>query len=298
MSATILDGKATLAAIKEDLRRRVAALRDQGITPGLGTVLVGDDPASHAYITAKHRDCAEIGIASIRRDLPPGTPQAEVEAAIDDLNADPECTGFIVQQPTGLDEFALLSRVDPGKDIDGLHPYNLGCLVMNQTAPLPCTPVGIVELLRRYDVPLAGAEVLVIGRGLTVGRPLGLILTRKSENATVTLCHTGTRDLAGHVRRADIVVAAAGVPGIVSADMVRPGAAVLDVGVSRVGGKIAGDVAVDVTEVAGWFSPNPGGVGPMTRAMLFTNTVEIAERAAAGRVVAGRVVAGRAAAGR
>lgn len=283
MSATILDGKATFAAIKEDLRRRVAVLRDQGIVPGLGTVLVGNDPASSAYINAKHRDCAEIGMASIRRDLPPGTPQTVVEAAIDDLNADPACTGFIVQQPTGLDEFALLSRVDPGKDIDGLHPYNLGCLVMNQTAPLPCTPVGIIELLRRYDVPLAGAEVVVVGRGLTVGRPLGLILTRKSENATVTLCHTGTRDLAGHVRRADIVVAAAGVPGIITADMVQRGAAVLDVGVSRVGGQIAGDVAPDVVEVAGWFSPNPGGVGPMTRAMLFTNTVEIAERAVAER---------------
>lgn len=280
VTAIILDGKATLATIMAELGDRVAALAERGIVPGLGTVLVGDDPGSAWYVGAKHKDCAQIGIRSLRHDLPATASQAEVEAVIDSLNADPGCTGFIVQQPTGLDEFALLSRVDPAKDVDGLHPYNLGCLVMNRPAPLPCTPVGIVELLRRYDVPIAGAHVVVVGRGLTVGRPLGLILTRKSENATVTLCHTGTRDLADQVRRADIVVAAAGVPNIITGDMVKPGAAVLDVGVSRVDGKIAGDVAADVRDVAGWVAPNPGGVGPMTRAMLLTNVIDVAERAA------------------
>lgn len=278
MTAILLDGKATLAQIKTELSARVAALAERGITPGLGTVLVGDDPASSWYVGAKHKDCAEIGITSIRRDLPASAAQAEVEAVIDDLNADPACTGYIVQQPTGLDEFALLSRIDPEKDVDGLHPFNLGCLVMNRPAPLPCTPVGVVELLRRFEVPVAGAHVVVVGRGLTVGRPLGLILTRRSENATVTLCHTGTRDLKAHVREADIVVAAAGVPDIITADMVKPGAAVLDVGVSRRDGKVAGDVAKDVAEVAGWLTPNPGGVGPMTRAMLLQNVVETAER--------------------
>jgi methylenetetrahydrofolate dehydrogenase (NADP+)/methenyltetrahydrofolate cyclohydrolase len=203
-----------------------------------------------------------------------------VEAVIDELNDDPTCTGFIVQQPTGLDEFALLSRVHPDKDVDGLHPTNLGKLVLGKRGPLPCTPVGVIELLRRHGVQIAGAEVVVVGRGLTVGRPLGLLLTRRSENATVTLCHTGTRDLAAHVREADIVVAAAGVPGIISGAMVKPGAAVLDVGVSRVEGKVAGDVADDVAAVAGWVSPNPGGVGPMTRAMLLSNIVEIAEQVA------------------
>ncbi len=288
MTATPLDGKATLATIKGELSVRIAALREQGVVPGLGTVLVGDDPGSRWYVAAKHRDCAEIGLASIARELPATATQAEVEAVVDELNADPACTAFLVQQPTGLDEFAILSRVDPVKDVDGLHPTNLGALVLGEKAPLPCTPTGIVELLRRYDVPLAGAEVTVIGRGITVGRPLGLLLTRRSENATVTLCHTGTRDLAAHVRRADIVVAAAGVPGIVTADMVKPGAAVLDVGVSRVQGadgrtRIAGDVAADVAEVAGWLTPNPGGVGPMTRAMLLVNVVEAAERALATR---------------
>jgi methylenetetrahydrofolate dehydrogenase (NADP+)/methenyltetrahydrofolate cyclohydrolase len=258
----------------------VAALKERGIIPGLGTVLVGDDPGSHWYVGAKHKDCASIGIESIRRDLPATASQAEVEAVIDELNADPGCTGFIVQQPTGLDEFALLSRVDPGKDVDGLHPVNLGKLVLGESGPLPCTPVGVIEILRRHDVAIEGAEVVVIGRGITVGRPLGLLLTRRTENATVTLCHTRTRDLAAHTREADIVVAAAGVPGIITADMVKPGAAVLDVGVSRVDGKIAGDVAAGVAEVAGWVSPNPGGVGPMTRAMLLTNVVEIAEQAA------------------
>jgi len=280
MTARILDGTATLRTIKAELAERVAALKERGITPGLGTVLVGDDPGSHWYVGAKHQDCASIGITSIRRDLPATATQAEVEAVIDELNADPACTGFLVQQPTGLDEFALLSRVDPAKDCDGLHPVNLGKLVLGEPGPLPCTPVGVIELLRRHGVEIEGAEVVVVGRGITVGRPLGLLLTRRTENATVTLCHTRTRDLAGHVRRADIVVAAAGVPGIVTAEMVRPGAAVLDVGVSRVDGKIAGDVAADVAEVAGWVSPNPGGVGPMTRAMLLTNVVEAAEQAA------------------
>jgi methylenetetrahydrofolate dehydrogenase (NADP+)/methenyltetrahydrofolate cyclohydrolase len=277
MTAQKLDGLATLKTIKAELAERVAALKERGVTPGLGTVLVGDDPGSHWYVGAKHKDCAEVGITSIRRDLPATATQAEVEAVIDELNADPSCTGFIVQQPTGLDEFALLSRVDPDKDVDGLHPTNLGKLVLGKAGPLPCTPVGVIELLRRHGVQIAGAEVVVVGRGLTVGRPLGLLLTRRTENATVTLCHTGTKDLGAHVRNADIVVAAAGVPGIISADIVKPGAAVLDVGVSRVDGKVAGDVADDVAEVAGWVSPNPGGVGPMTRAMLLSNIVEIAE---------------------
>jgi methylenetetrahydrofolate dehydrogenase (NADP+)/methenyltetrahydrofolate cyclohydrolase len=278
MSATVLDGKATLAAIKSELKQRIAALGERGIVPGLGTVLVGDDPGSRWYVSAKHRDSAEIGIASLERELPATATQADVEAVVDELNADPACTAFLVQQPTGLDEFAILSRVDPAKDVDGLHPINLGWLVLGKPAPLPCTPTGIIELLRRYEVPIAGANVVVIGRGITVGRPLALMLTRRSENATVTQCHTGTRDLAAHVREADIVVAAAGSPGLVTADMVKPGAAVLDVGVSRVDGKIAGDVAADVAEVAGFVAPNPGGVGPMTRAMLLSNVVEAAER--------------------
>ncbi|HYN68061.1 MAG TPA: bifunctional methylenetetrahydrofolate dehydrogenase/methenyltetrahydrofolate cyclohydrolase [Ornithinibacter sp.] len=287
MTATTLDGKAILGTIKEELRRRVAALAERGVVPGLGTVLVGDDPGSQWYVGAKHRDCAEIGIRSMRRDLPAGTSLDEVLAVVKELNDDPDCTGFIVQQPTGLDENAILSAVDPAKDVDGLHPTNLGWLVLGHPAPLPCTPVGCIELLRRHDVPIAGAKVVVVGRGITVGRPLGLILTRKSENATVTLCHTGTRDLAAEVRRADIVVAAAGVPGIVTADMVKPGAAVLDVGVSRVldeetgKSRVAGDVHPDVWDVAGYVSPNPGGVGPMTRAMLLSNVVEAAERALA-----------------
>jgi len=278
MTAQRLDGSATLKVIKTELTERVRLLKERGIVPGLGTVLVGDDPGSHWYVGAKHKDCAEIGIASLRRDLPAGATQAEVEHVIDELNADPACTGFLVQQPTGLDEFALLSRVDPDKDVDGLHPVNLGKLVLGEPGSLPCTPIGCIELLRRHDVEIKGADVVVVGRGLTVGRPLGLLLTRRSENATVTLCHTGTRDLAHHVRQADIVVAAAGVPGIVTADMVKPGAALLDVGVSRVDGKIAGDLAPDVWDVAGWVSPNPGGVGPMTRAMLLSNVVERAER--------------------
>ena len=285
MTARILDGSAIHKTIKEELRERVARLREQGVTPGLGTVLVGDDPGSHWYVGAKHRDCAEIGIESIRRDLPASATLEDVLEVVHGLNADPACTGFIVQQPTGLDENAILSALDPAKDVDGLHPTNLGWLVLGEPAPLPCTPVGCIELLRRHDVPIAGAKVVVVGRGITVGRPLGLILTRRSENATVTLCHTGTRDLAAEVRQADIVVAAAGVPGIITADMVKPGAAVLDVGVSRIiaedgHSKVAGDVADEVREVAGWVSPNPGGVGPMTRAMLLSNVVLAAERAA------------------
>ena len=282
MTATILDGRATLATVKNELRVRIAALAEQGVVPGLGTVLVGGDPASHWYVDAKHKDCAEIGINSIARVLPAGSSQADVEAIVDELNADPACTAFLVQQPTGLDEFSILSRVDPVKDVDGLHPFNLGSLVLGKPGPLPCTPMGVLELLRRYDVPIAGAHAVVIGRGLTVGRPLGLLLTRRSENATVTLCHTGTRNLASYVRQADIVVAAAGSPGLVTAEMVKAGAAVLDVGVSRVDGKIAGDVAADVAEVAGFVAPNPGGVGPMTRAMLLANVVAAAERLAVG----------------
>jgi methylenetetrahydrofolate dehydrogenase (NADP+) / methenyltetrahydrofolate cyclohydrolase len=281
VTAQKLDGTATLKAIKADLTERVAKLREQGVVPGLGTVLVGDDPGSHWYVGAKHKDCAEIGIASIRVDLPATATQAEVESEIDRLNADPACTGFIVQQPTGLDEFRLLSRVDPDKDVDGLHPTNLGRLVLGESGPLPCTPIGCIELLRRHGVELNGAEVVVVGRGITVGRPMGLLLTRRSENSTVTLCHTGTRDLAAHTRNADVVVAAAGVPGIITADMVKAGAAVLDVGVSRVDGKIAGDVADDVWDVAAWVSPNPGGVGPMTRAMLLSNIVTAAEQSVA-----------------
>jgi methylenetetrahydrofolate dehydrogenase (NADP+) / methenyltetrahydrofolate cyclohydrolase len=285
MTAQILDGTATLATIKDELKVRLAVLARQGLIPGLGTVQVGQDPGNQWYVNAKHKDCAEIGIASIRHDLPTGTGLAEVEAIVDQLNSDPACTGFLVQQPTGLDEFALLSRVDPGKDVDGLHPFNLGCLVLGRAAPLPCTPVGIIELMRRYGVLIAGAHVVVVGRGLTVGRPLGLLLTRRSENATVTLCHTGTRDLARQVARADIVVAAAGVAAIIRADMVKPGAVVVDVGVSRKADdqgrlRVVGDVHPDVAQVAGWLTPNPGGVGPMTRAMLLTNVVQAAERAA------------------
>ena len=278
MTATVLNGTATLAEIKRELTERVRELAARGVVPGLGTILVGDDPASRWYVGAKHRDCAEIGVASIRRDLPATATQAEVETVIDELNADPACTAFLVQQPTGLDEFALLSRVDPDKDVDGLHPVNLGSLVLGQPAPLPCTPTGVLELLRRYDVPIAGAHAVIIGRGITVGRPLGLLLSRRSENATVTLCHTGTRDLPTFTRQADILVSAAGSPNLITPDMVKPGAAVLDVGISRVDGRVAGDVYPDVAEVAGWISPNPGGAGPMTRAMLLRNVVDAAAR--------------------
>jgi methylenetetrahydrofolate dehydrogenase (NADP+)/methenyltetrahydrofolate cyclohydrolase len=281
VTAQILDGKKTASAIKAELTERVAKLREQGIVPGLATVLVGDDPGSRWYVAGKHRDCAEVGIHSIRVDLPEDAPQSAVEEAIESLNADPACTGYIVQLPLPkhMDENHILGLIDPAKDADGLHPTNLGWLVLGKEAPLPCTPNGIVELLRRHEVPIAGAEVCIVGRGVTVGRPLGLLLTRRSENATVTLCHTGTRDLAKHTREADIVVAAAGVTGIITGDMVKPGAALLDVGVSRdAEGKIAGDLAPDVYDVAGWVSPNPGGVGPMTRAMLLANIVRAAEQ--------------------
>ncbi|HOA89443.1 bifunctional methylenetetrahydrofolate dehydrogenase/methenyltetrahydrofolate cyclohydrolase [Propioniciclava tarda] len=280
MTARILDGKATASAIKAELAVRVAALRERGVVPGLGTVLVGDDPGSQSYVKMKHRDCAEVGITSLRVDLPAEASDADVRSALAELNSDPACTGYIVQLPLPrhLDENAMLALIDPDKDADGLHPLNLGRLVLNEPGPLPCTPRGIVELLRRYDVPLAGAEVCVVGRGVTVGRPLGLLLTRRSENSTVTLCHTGTRDLAEHTRRADIVVAAAGVGGLVTADLIREGAVVLDVGVSRgPDGKLAGDVAPSAWEKASAIAPNPGGVGPMTRAMLLSNVVDRAE---------------------
>jgi methylenetetrahydrofolate dehydrogenase (NADP+)/methenyltetrahydrofolate cyclohydrolase len=280
MTAVILDGRATAAAIKEDLARRVAALTRAGTVPGLGTVLVGDDPGSHAYVAGKHRDSVQVGIASIRRDLPADATQEQVDAVIDELNADPDCTGYIVQLPlpAGLDAHRVLNRMDPAKDADGLHPVSLGRLVLGEPGPLPCTPRAIVELLRRYDVPIAGADVTVIGRGITVGRALGLLLTRRSENATVTLTHTGTKDLPGHTRRADIVVVAAGRPGLLTADMVKPGAAVLDVGITRTDAGLVGDVAPEVAEVAGYLAPMPGGVGPMTRAMLLANVVDAAEQ--------------------
>ena len=281
MSASILDGKATAAEVKADLKERVAVLAARGILPGLGTILVGDDPGSLAYVAGKHRDCAQVGIASIRYDLPASATQEQVEEAVQELNADPACTGYIVQLPLppGLDDKRVLNLIDPAKDADGLHPVNLGKLVLGEEAPLPCTPRGIVALLRRYGVQIAGAEVTVIGRGITVGRALGLLLTRRSENATVTLCHTGTKDLAAHTRAADIVVVAAGRAGLLTADMVKPGAAVLDVGITRTEAGLVGDVAPDVTSVAGWVAPMPGGVGPMTRAMLLANVVEAAERA-------------------
>ena len=280
MTAVILEGKATAAAIKEDLAERVAALTRAGIVPGLGTVLVGDDPGSHAYVAGKHRDSVQVGIASIRRDLPADATQERVDAVIDELNADPTCTGYIVQLPlpAGLDAHRVLNRMDPAKDADGLHPVSLGRLVLGEPGPLPCTPRAIVELLRRYDVPIAGADVTVIGRGITVGRALGLLLTRRSENATVTLTHTGTKDLPGHTRRADIVVVAAGLPGLLTANMVKPGAAVLDVGITRTDAGLVGDVAPEVAEVAGYLAPMPGGVGPMTRAMLLANVVDAAEQ--------------------
>jgi methylenetetrahydrofolate dehydrogenase (NADP+)/methenyltetrahydrofolate cyclohydrolase len=281
MTAITLDGKATAAAVKADLRARVDALRERGITPGLGTVLVGDDPGSHAYVGGKHKDCAEVGIESIRVDLPVETTQEQLEAEIRRLNDDPGVTGYIVQLPLPrhLNANRVLALMDPAKDADGLHPMNLGRLVLGEPAPLPCTPRGIVELLRRYEVAIDGAEVVVVGRGVTVGRPLGLLLTRRSENATVTLCHTGTRDLASHLRNADIVVAAAGVPHLITGESIKPGAAVLDVGITRTDAGLVGDVAPDVREVAGFVAPMPGGVGPMTRAMLITNVVEAAEQA-------------------
>ncbi|WP_304325350.1 bifunctional methylenetetrahydrofolate dehydrogenase/methenyltetrahydrofolate cyclohydrolase [Corynebacterium frankenforstense] len=282
MTAIKLDGKLFRAELLEDLKTRVATLKDKGITPGLATVLVGEDPGSQNYVRMKHRDCEEVGIRSIRKDLPAETTQDELNAVIDELNADDACTGYIVQLPLPeqLDENAVLERIDPAKDADGLHPVNLGKLVLNEPAPLPCTPNGSIALLRRFGVELNGAKVVVIGRGITVGRPIGLMLTRRSENSTVTLCHTGTRDLAAETREADVIVAAAGRPHMLTADMIKPGCAILDVGVSRVDGKTTGDVHPDCWEVAGAISPNPGGVGPMTRTFLLENIVERAERLA------------------
>lgn len=292
MTAQILDGKATAAALKSELAERVAALRERGVTPGLGTVLVGEDPGSKAYVAGKHRDCAEVGIASIREDLPADATQADVEAAIARLNADPACTGYIVQLPLpkGIDTNRVLELIDPDKDADGLHPTNLGRLVLRVSetidSPLPCTPAGILELVARHGISLAGKHVVVLGRGTTVGRSIGLLLTRKDVNATVTLTHTGTVDVAEHLRRADVVVAAAGVAHVVRAEDLKPGVIVLDVGVSRVEdpetgkAQLLGDVHPDVAEVASWISPNPGGVGPMTRAMLLANVVDTAERLA------------------
>jgi len=282
VSAEILDGKATAAEIRANLKVRVARLTGLGLTPGLGTVLVGDDPGSVAYVAGKHRDCAAVGITSLRYDLPADASQAEVETAVRALNEDPRCTGFIVQLPlpSQISETTVLELMDPTKDADGLHPLNLGRLVLNEPAPLPGTPRGILALLRRYGIEPAGATVCVLGRGITTGRPLGLLLTRRSENATVTLCHTGTKDIPSHTRPADIVVVATGVPGILTADMVKPGAVVVDVGLTRTPDGLIGDVAPEVREVAGWLSPVPGGVGPMTRAMLLLNVVEAAERAA------------------
>lgn len=293
MTAALLDGVATASAIKSELRVRVAALAEAGITPGLGTLLVGEDPGSRSYVTGKHRDCAEVGVASISIELPATATFDEIAAAVRTLNEDPTVTGFIVQLPlpAGIDENAILELIDPAKDADGLHPMNLGRLVLGVDprtaidAPLPCTPAGIVELLQRHGVEIAGKHVTVIGRGVTVGRPLGLLLTRKGVDATVTLTHSRTVDLAADVRRADIVVAAVGVPHLVKADWIKPGAAVLDVGVTRVGtteagrAKLAGDIDPAVAEVARWLSPNPGGVGPMTRALLVSNVVDAAERA-------------------
>jgi methylenetetrahydrofolate dehydrogenase (NADP+) / methenyltetrahydrofolate cyclohydrolase len=282
VTAQILDGKATAAAIKDELTTRVAKLAEQGVVPGLGTILVGDDPGSRAYVAGKHRDCAAVGIASIEVELPAEATQAEIEARVRELNEDPACTGFIVQLPLPkhVNAPAVLELIDPAKDADGLHPISLGKLVLGQPAPLPCTPKGCVELLRHYDIPVAGKHVVVIGRGVTAGRPMGLLFTRRSENATVTLCHTGTTDLAGVVRTGDIVIAAAGSRGLVTADMVKPGAVLLDVGTSRgPDGKIAGDIDPAAREVASWIAPMPGGIGPMTRAMLLSNVVEAAEAA-------------------
>ena len=282
MSATKLDGTLYRDEIFSDLAQRVSALKEKGITPGLATVLVGEDPGSQAYVKMKHRDCEKLGINSIRKDLPADITQEELEAVIDELNADDACTGYIVQLPLPkhLDENAILERIDPAKDADGLHPVNLGKLVLNEEAPLPCTPNGCLHLLRRFGVELNGAKTVVIGRGVTVGRPIGLMLTRRSENSTVTLCHTGTKDLAAETREADIVIAAAGQPHMLTADMIKEGAALLDVGVSRVDGKLTGDIHPDCWDKAGFVSPNPGGVGPLTRAFLVRNIVERAEKLA------------------
>jgi methylenetetrahydrofolate dehydrogenase (NADP+)/methenyltetrahydrofolate cyclohydrolase len=280
MSATILDGKALAATVKENLAVRVSQLKSSGVTPGLGTVLVGDDPGSISYVAGKHRDCEQVGINSIRVDLKASATKADILAAIKDLNSAKECTGYIVQLPlpSGIDTQTVLEAIDPAKDADGLHPINLGRLVAGYAAPLPCTPRAIVELINHYKIPLAGAEVVVIGRGLTVGRPLGLLLNRKQENATVTLTHTGTKDLAAHTKRADIVIAAIGSAHFLKADLVRKGATVIDVGISRTNAGLLGDIDPAVMEVASFVAPMPGGVGPMTRAMLLTNVVEACER--------------------
>lgn len=294
MSASTLDGLRTAATLKDELRQRVEALAGAGHTPGLATVLVGDDPGSKWYVAGKHRDCAEVGIASISRELPATASQAEVEAVIDELNANREVTGYIVQLPLPdhLDSEALIERIDPAKDADGLHPMNLGRLVAGVSggidSPLPCTPRAVIELVERHGQSVSGAHVVVVGRGITVGRSIGLLLTRRGVDATVTLTHSRTKDLSGYLREADVIVAAAGSPHIVGKDDVKPGAIVLDVGVSRVADpetgkpRIVGDVDPAVAEVAGWLSPNPGGVGPMTRALLLQNVVEIAERQAGG----------------
>jgi methylenetetrahydrofolate dehydrogenase (NADP+)/methenyltetrahydrofolate cyclohydrolase len=280
MSAQILDGRALAASIKKDLAVRTLALKSKGITPGLGTILVGDDPGSHSYVGGKHRDCQEVGINSIRIDLAATATQADVLAAVKELNAAKECTGYIVQLPlpASIDTQLILEAIDPAKDADGLHPLNLGRLVAGHQAPLPCTPRGIVELINHYKIPLSGAEVVVIGRGLTVGRPLGLLLTRKNENATVTLTHTGTKDLISHTQRADIVIAAIGQPHFLKAKMIKSGAVVLDVGISRTDAGLIGDVDPGVFDVASFVAPMPGGVGPMTRAMLLMNVVDACER--------------------
>ena len=280
MSATILDGRALAASIKQGLSARIKELQNKGVTPGLGTILVGDDPGSHSYVAGKHRDCQEVGITSIRIDLQADASESDVLAAIKDLNSEKECSGYIVQLPLprGINTQKVLEAIDPAKDADGLHPLNLGRLVAGYNAPLPCTPRAIVELINHYKIPLSGAEVVVIGRGLTVGRPLGLLLNRKQENATVTLTHTGTKDLAAHTKRADIIVAAIGSPHFLKAKDIKSGAIVLDVGISRTDSGLVGDIDHGVMEVASFFAPMPGGVGPMTRAMLLTNVVEACER--------------------
>jgi methylenetetrahydrofolate dehydrogenase (NADP+)/methenyltetrahydrofolate cyclohydrolase len=286
----VLDGKATAAIIKSELAERVSALKARGVNPGLGTLLVGSEPGSTWYVNGKHKDCAEVGIASMREDLPETATQEQIEAAVARFNDNPDCTGFIVQLPlpAGIDTNRVLELVDPDKDADGLHPTNLGRLVLRVSEPvtssLPCTPKGIIELIERHGVSLRGANITVVGRGTTVGRSIGLLLTRKAVNATVTLCHTGTKDLAAHTRDADVIIAAAGVPGIISGDMVKDGVVLIDVGVSRITdpetgkSKVAGDIAADAVAKSAWYSPNPGGVGPMTRAMLLTNVVDSAER--------------------
>ncbi|MCX4405985.1 MULTISPECIES: bifunctional methylenetetrahydrofolate dehydrogenase/methenyltetrahydrofolate cyclohydrolase [unclassified Streptomyces] len=284
-TAHLLDGRGTARTIRAELTERVARLTARGVRPGLGTVLVGDDPGSIAYVAGKHRDCEEIGIRSLRVELPGTATERDVLAAVAELNSDPACTGMIVQLPlpAGIDRGIVLESIDPGKDADGLHPTNLGRLVIGAPAPLPCTPRGVVELLRRYCVPLTGADVVIIGCGVTVGRPLGLLLTRHTESATVTMCHEETRDVTAHLRRADIVVAAAGAAALVRAEDVKPGAVVLDVGITRTEAGIVGDVSADVADIASMLAPMPGGVGPMTRAMLMTNVVEAAERSVAAR---------------